>query len=171
MYLHENESRNKLKILWERAVNFEGVDMSNPDANFLRCYDQMAETEGVEIVTRVTDPFGPDSQSCGDYVFATELSVSWLEGGHIPGEIWTNPIGFLLDKGFNLYFEGGVEGDIVAYRGVNWCSETYAVEVVHWGLVRDGKVVSKWGLGHVFGHNLDMIPLNFGLEALFFRQR
>jgi hypothetical protein len=40
----------------------------------------------------------------------------------------------------------------------------------HWGVYEDGKVISKFGQGHIFKHDFDRVPNVFGSGVMFFRK-
>lgn len=56
--------------------------------------------------------------------------------------------------------------DLVCYLPRKYRDDVFA----HFGVWKNGKVESKFGLGHVYIHKIDEIPLSYGDEAFFFRK-
>jgi hypothetical protein len=52
-------------------------------------------------------------------------------------------------------------GDVVVYRNDD--------QICHAGIVQDGRIVSKWGGGHVWRHGLFEVPSSYGRGAQFFK--
>lgn len=53
------------------------------------------------------------------------------------------------------------DGDHVIYAGE---------EIEHAGIVRERRIESKWGLGHLWRHGVYEVPLRYGNRVRFFRQ-
>lgn len=72
---------------------------------------------------------------------------------------------WLLDKGFlvELKQDDAREGDIVLYFNEDG-------RFKHAGLIgANGRVVSKWGIGHLYQHELFEVPESYGTTVRFFR--
>jgi len=70
----------------------------------------------------------------------------------------------LVDRGLHNIAAADVEdGDVVIY----FDGEGNAT---HAGIVQGGCVISKWGTGHIWKHQLFEIPTSYGREARFYRR-
>lgn len=80
-----------------------------------------------------------------------------------PHTLFDDPDNFLADYGFHRVLVPS-EGDIVAYVR---CNEPY-VDAQHFGILREGKVLSKFGVGHIFRHDIEQVPLSYGEKVIFY---
>jgi len=88
----------------------------------------------------------PSLQMCFSYVFSIPNDV--LE----KNKIYFKPfIKFLVDKKFLLPDKNGL---LVIYG-------KYPV-FEHAGIKKDNKIISKWGLGHIWEHDIDEVPEKYG---------
>jgi len=70
-------------------------------------------------------------------------------------------VAFLADRSLErVSTEEAREGDIVLY----WDDEIIA----HAGRVRSGRVLSKWGAGHLWEHDVFEIPMQYGNRVTFY---
>ncbi len=76
--------------------------------------------------------------------------------------------GFLDNDGSFEEVENPKEGDIVVYTGEYL---GYPDGWFHVGIYDGEKVVSKWGYGHVFRHDLNLVPTYYGNKVKFFREK
>jgi hypothetical protein len=133
-------------------------------------YDAVGELEGISIFAK-RDYQRDYGYRCVQYVFSTIMNESWLtEHGNkdLTAEFWTNTIEFLNQREYILIKEPQ-KGDIIGYR-------FRKTEIVtnpyfkHFGIWLGDKVRSKFEQGHIFEHEIDVIPNRHGEEALFFRK-
>jgi hypothetical protein len=70
----------------------------------------------------------------------------------------------LVERGLqNISASDAEDGDLVIYFDA-------AGNAKHAGIVQGGYVVSKWGTGHIWKHQLFEIPASYGVEARFYRR-
>lgn len=74
-------------------------------------------------------------------------------------------VSLLMGWGYNLV-DTPEEGDLIVYGHKH---ERY-FDALHYGIYREGKVISKWGPGDVYEHPLTSIPSTFGSEFLCMRK-
>jgi hypothetical protein len=81
----------------------------------------------------------------GGHVFAGKAFAHWLiENGHLTQIAQAN----------------AQNGDIVFYFSKG--------EFTHAGLWCDGRVISKWGIGHLYEHQILEVPSSYGSEVRFY---
>jgi|SRR3989344_1087726 len=153
----------------------------NPEA----IYDAISQLEGVELVERRRFEH---QTKCAEFVFNEQSQEQWLS--EETEAMWDNPLKFLQAHGYSLEDEP-MEGDIVAYAcktpeetGIGpvddqdfagFAAKRKLLErqppyFQHFGIYRRGKVLSKFNEGHVYLHDLSMIPSNYGSQVYFFRK-
>jgi hypothetical protein len=103
----------------------------------------------------------PRNHCCFSYVFRTVLGYDeeTLRRFHL----WTETAESLLSLGF-VEIEEPRNEDIVCYRRED--GEYYIAH--HFGIFDDRRVISKWGIGSVFRHDLFQVPSIYGNHVLFF---
>lgn len=135
--------------------------------------DQIANVPGIEVVER-RDCIADHYYRCAQYVFSQVRHEDWLptERSLEPRGLWDNPLPFLSDHGYTET-DSPKPGDIVAYGLVIDRDDGQRVAMFnHYGIyVGEGRVTSKFDMGHVFQHGLHQVPTNYGSQIAFFTPR
>lgn len=101
---------------------------------------------------------------CEHYLFSILLKEPWarhFDKGPIISHQFSSPQEFLSDNGYEIV-NSPQNNDIVGYisqRG----------DFHHWGLFRDGKVISRFGSGPIRRHKIQ--GTRYGNKAVFFRKQ
>lgn len=150
-----------------------------------QAYDEYYESFGVrpekieradEIANSVADLFDIELlepsdygqgyyDRCDNYVFGREFGEDWYDPRSINANLWFDSLTFLQQKGFQPLAEEGSPGDVVMYgsKGGQYAE--------HFGIYRgDGIVDSKFAMGPLLRHPIDMIPVNYGSTYVFLRK-
>lgn len=150
-------------------------------------FDEIGTVPGIRIFKR-RNPEWSNHFRCAEYVFGSRLGEPWALD-EVPKDFWDNGIEFLCRKGFNLV-EEPVAGDIIAYAVVDLIERYITDEAisayhrarlesrhrtppyfVHFGILTgEGRIISKFGPGHVYLHKVNSVPYHFGSEIYFFRK-
>jgi hypothetical protein len=101
--------------------------------------------------------------NCYQYSFALRKVESVTR---IMQEHWLSPrreFGrFLLDTRLQgIPANEAQDGDHIIYEDP---------EIVHAGIVREGRIESKWGLGHLWHHGVFEVPWRYGTHVRYFRR-
>jgi len=133
------------------------------DANPL--FDKVGELEGIEVAE--ARDYQKDNQfKCAWFVFKDE--DWWTSEDDLGLEFWDNTEKFLENKGYKKV-EQPQFGDVVVYRLKGDLESPSTVK--HLGVFKQqGKVVSKFNQGHVFEHDIDMVPNMFGESVVAMRK-
>ena len=123
-------------------------------------------TQFCHTIARRQGPAAVDRYTCAVYAFdlvedPTYVSIATFGLGRTYAG--AEFVEFLLENGLltERPLEGGVEGDLVMYLDDG--------RFRHVGkLHTPNRVVSKWGTGHLWEHELWEVPLNYGNELRFF---
>lgn len=151
-------------------------------------FDELGTLPGITVF-QIRDPHWSDRIRCAEYVFGLRFRELWALD-EVSQAFWDDGIRFLSEHGFALV-EEPVAGDIIAYAVVDLI-ESYITDpdtisayhrarlesrhrrppyFEHFGiLTEEGRVISKFGPGHVYLHDMDKIPHHFGSETYFFRK-
>ncbi len=128
-------------------------------------YDQVGKLEGIEIIER-RDYQRDDRYRCAWFAFKDD---GWWTGESDLGlDFWDYAEKFLEGKGYTKV-EQPQDGDIVMYRLAKDTKSPSTVK--HVGLFQGGKVMSKFNQGHIFRHDIDMVPNMFGKSVVFMRKK
>ncbi|MDO8655852.1 MAG: hypothetical protein Q7K45_01320 [Nanoarchaeota archaeon] len=100
---------------------------------------------------------------CLWFVFAYMLREPWFSTASVPPDIFDNPTPFLANYGFNLV-QSPSEGDVLAYVTAGEID----IQAHHFGIFQEGKVISKWGAGHIFRHSIEQVPTRYGEKVIFY---
>ncbi|HVZ66963.1 MAG TPA: hypothetical protein VG917_01755 [Patescibacteria group bacterium] len=110
---------------------------------------------------------------CAEYVFHTRRGETWaLEDNQGEGrEFWADSHQFLLSHGYSL-IDLPQPGDIIAYGRLDRTNpDIKRGYYQHFGIYEgDGRVTSKFDMGHVFNHPWALVPLQYGDTVAFFRK-
>lgn len=138
------------------------------DANPL--FDQVAELDGIEIEERRDYQKDHPNYRCAQYAFGVRMQEPWCnpEKNDLGLDFWDDTVNFLSDKGYQVADEAR-DGDIVAYKPRR-TPDMDPTGVLHMGIYDKGKIVSKFNSGHIFRHDVDMVPNMFGEEIVVFRK-
>lgn len=132
--------------------------------------DQIANVPGIEVIER-RDCTADHYYRCAQYVFSHIKHEDWLptERSIEPRDIWDNPLPFLSDHGY-AETNDPTPGDVVAYGLVIDRDDGKRVAVFeHYGVYAgEGRVISKFDMGHVFRHGLHQVPTGYGSQIAFF---
>jgi len=86
--------------------------------------------------------------------------------------LWHDTENFLKEKGY-IKVDEPQDYDVVVYRRTE-SKDPFGffkrTEAKHFGIYEDGKVISKFGSGSIYIHDLDMVEPDYGDEVLFFRK-
>lgn len=140
------------------------------DANPL--FDQVGILSGIRTVEKrdyQTDNRQRESDyRCTRYVFGNE--PWWVSEKSLGLDFWDDTISFLQQKGYQVVTDEPQSGDVIMYR-YEKRNQKIDPTVLHVGIYQGGdKVVSKFNGGHIFEHDISMVPNMFGEEALFMRK-
>lgn len=123
---------------------------------------------------------------CAEFVFGETMKEPWILGETVPVELWTNAIGFLISNGYSEVNKPQ-DGDIVAYAKSKFVDERKITpekmleaalrkinkeppQFMHFGIFRQGRIISKFGKGPIMIHHLDEVPISYGNLVYFFRK-
>lgn len=126
-----------------------------------------------------------DRERCAEYIFGRLLNEPWATTeSSVPDDFWLNTIKFLRKKGYKLVNKAQ-EKDVVGYAFKDIYKTIPDEDVFlpqalhtkrvspffeHFGIVKNGKVISKFAEGYVYEHDLDTIPDRFGELVFYFRK-
>lgn len=113
-------------------------------------FDQIADLEGIEKVGDRRDWMkGEEHYTCTSHVFSKGKYVEW----EIENREYKHPKGY-------TEVESPQEGDVVFYF--------HGESPEHVGIyVGDGKVESKFGIGHIYKHPTESVPTYYGTPRFF----
>lgn len=169
--------------------NFERTEVNSQAAELLNAdkFDEVGKLPGI-LTFEVKDPNWSDDICCAEYTFGLRLGEPWAQD-KMPQIFWDDGLEFLLRNGYVLVEEPEI-GDIVGYAvtslierypnddPISALSRAYHESLhrnppylEHFGILTEGgKVISKFGTGHVYLHDVDKVPSHFGSEIYFFRK-
>ena len=153
----------------ERKLMHELVD----DADLLDAiengvYDIIGELDGITILERREREKDRENQyRCHKYTFGVVKKEPWVLAGFFTKKhrLWTDTLKFLGEKGYDEVVQPE-NGDIVAYT----CNNGNGTMTGHFGIYEDGKVTSKFNVGHIFVHEIHMVPASYGNSVTYFRR-
>lgn len=175
---------SKIYCIIPSMIRIERGEIHMQAADFLESgqFDEVGRLPGIEVYEIGKPEWSRDRVRAAEYLFGLILKESWAEG-RIPQELWND--GQFLQKHGYVLVEERIIGDVVGYA-VTDLAEKYptSVEVYagaverrsppyleHFGILTgDGRVISKFGTGHVYIHDLDKVPYHFGSDIYFFRR-
>lgn len=126
----------------------------------------LVERAGLTIVERRIPAVDlAHNYKCVWFVFRRMLQEPRFTVNLFSNDIFDDPTAFLGGHGF-IPVHTPSEGDVLAYvsRG-----EIYT-QAHHFGLFQQGKVLSKFGVGHIFKHDIPQVPVSYGEQVLFYRR-
>jgi hypothetical protein len=108
----------------------------------------------------------PDCYAYAFYQLNEEKSIPYIFNKRWPEEYFTHPVSFLKKWGYNQVKEP-VSGDLAIY-----CSQIKTpLTTRHAGIfTQDGRIISKWGSGSVYKHDLNSVNISYGNCVYFFRK-
>ena len=130
-------------------------------------YDAIGDLEGIEIVER-RDWEIDKYRRCAWYVFEKVLEKDWPElyAGRVTS-LMVDTASFLLGKGFREVEHAHAHCVVVYGDGATVRDDVR----VHFGIYQeDGTVISKLSRGHVYRHELRLVPAFFGNNIRFFSE-
>jgi len=125
----------------------------------------LAERAGLTIVEkRIPAVDEAQNYKCAQFVFRTILAEHQLKSNSgFPHDLFDDPDTFLGKYNYHRVLVPS-EGEVLAYVAVG---ERY-VQVKHMGIFKEGKVISKFGIGHIFRHDIGQVPLSYGEKVIFY---
>ncbi len=131
-----------------------------------RLFDEIGKLPGISISER--RKFQEDrvtQYDCRVHTFAVMMGEHRGMFGDVGLHMacWLDTENFLRERGYKRVVAPW-DQDVVTYK------DPAGNEVMHFGVYRGGKVTSKFYHGHVFVHEICMVPNRFGEEAQFFRK-
>lgn len=104
------------------------------------------------------------SFNCVMYALGIEVDREYfVMATYCPGDVHasTDFLHFLYDEGDLVERQEGAPGSLVVY--------SHEGRFRHIGrVVEDGRVQSKWGIGHLYEHGLLEVPESYGIEVRYF---
>lgn len=164
---------NKNRELIDEDLSYAGkaLDKNKDPSEY---YKSLANRRGIELVS-MPSCLKDTRWSCNDYVFSHLMQENWDNGGDV-ASLFGDVKNFLLGKGYS-HVQEPIDLDVIIYGNGRRDPELRLMDyevtkgALHFGVWLDGQVVSKWGEGPVFKHNIEWIPTNFGDLASFYRRR
>ncbi|OGE18633.1 hypothetical protein A3J19_03985 [Candidatus Daviesbacteria bacterium RIFCSPLOWO2_02_FULL_41_8] len=129
-------------------------------------FDEIGKMPGMEVIERF-DSANSHYFDCRDYVFGRRRREKWYDprSDALEETMLGHPANFLISQGYN-HTETPLSGDVAVYiHNPSWYPGPRAA---HWGIYDQGKVISKFGAGHVYRHSFDLVPNFYGNRVLFF---
>lgn len=156
-----DEAMEKSRHLWR------GYERANA------VYDKIPLLGGIAILERRNPSCDyRHGYSCFVYVFGTVQREAWgnIRPWDLPSDFGMRAKEFLEDKGYKIVDEPE-DGDVIAYGCKINDGYTQELFIRHFGVYRSEPVVSKFGPGPVFRHEIDAVPNDYGEEVIFFRKK
>lgn len=169
------EERQQLQTIFERIIETQRkakrllAAMSEVDALFT----SIDRLPGIELIEPRSVADDHRFDRCGEYVFGHVLGESWC----IPRTkyygvdyVYNDTRYFLPSRRFRMVSADSRQaGDVVSYMSVH---PVYGNEITaQFGIcVDNGKIHSKFGIGPVFEHDVDMVPTSWAETAFFWRK-
>ena len=128
---------------------------------------QQLTDEYPNSVCILASPHPIDRYTCLMYVFDFTEKPEYIDIARYPGfnvYAGANFVYWLIDRRFltEISEVNARTGDLLMY--FNGC------DFKHVGILRESKrVISKWGIGHLYEHGLWEVPLSYGTTLRFFR--
>ncbi len=150
------------------AVREQLESLLNPaSGRGVRIDFDVAEQAGLTIVERRIPALDlAYNYKCTWFVFGKTLQEPWFTPHSFSKDLLDDPTNFLGKYGFNLVHTP-LSGDIVAYVSLG----KTCVQAHHFGIFDAGKVRSKFGVGHIFKHEMIQVPTSYGEKVLFYRKQ
>jgi len=133
-------------------------------------FDAAGQLPDFEIVERRCPLDDVDQYDCLKYV-SQHLPEAIVTDAQFSTKMRYRGVSFLREHGYSSVAQP-MDGDIVLYvlltRDPN--SEDEEPDHPHFGIYDSGKVISKWGPGHVFRHPVEAVTDNYGQAVIFMRK-
>jgi hypothetical protein len=146
--------------------------------NEYKDYDNLVNSVGSLDGIDVIEPgyFEHDEYyRCAHYAFGKVHGAKWAMPPaplNVNEQLRYRPIPFLRQRGYDLTPEPK-PGDIVAYGNLSLEDMERREEgFEHYGVLQpDGKIVSKFSIGPIVKHTIDLVPESYGNRVNFLRKR
>ena len=158
---------NTIFMILDRSAKRQGID-DILDA-MPRDWDKVGTLDGISILEKRDSEYDRRwAYTCAEYVFKHRQPEPWFSIFMDDTGMWFDTENFMVSKGYEVIAEPE-EHSIVAYVGYD-PEKKKRMKTMHWGIFCDGRVESKFGVGHAYQHDVDMVPNSYGAQALFFRK-
>ncbi len=158
MNIPDNEARKQIDEVISLATICDIIGYEDGDEAIM--YLALEAVPGVTLIEKRNSK--EDSfYRCAEYVFGTIMEEWWCDGKNQPEGLWDASLEFLASMGYKRV-EHPQDLDVIAYiDGQN---------VTHYGVMNNGKVMSKFGPGPILEHEIGAVPSTWGDEAVFLRK-
>lgn len=123
--------------------------------------DSIAKLEGINLLEKRNHLVPGDGEY---YVF---WEVKRCTPFMMPEALFSIPFYIMERRGYTQV-DSPTSGDIMAYVSSRVKGHPL---ISWWGIYDNGKVRSRFGMGSVFEHNIEMVPLECGNEVIVFRKK
>lgn len=164
-----SEAREQIDLLasWDQDLSF---------------FDQVGQLPGFSIVEQRNPWEDTDNNyQCAQYVFEKRMSDGFAHDYHLPRDFILNGSKYLRGEGF-IEVEHPEPYDVVGYAQTTKELDLGELAFLliagakfpifrHWGIYVGGDMVeSKFSVGHVYRHPLELVPVRYGTQVCFFRK-
>lgn len=104
-------------------------------------------------------------QNCYEHAFALDKELAHWVGSLQLSELYVGDkfvVEFLIPKLREIVQEDARDGDLVLY----FLNGT----PTHAGLINGARIISKWGKGNIYAHELNEVPANYGSVRRYYRK-
>lgn len=156
MRIQKTEAREELS----QKLGESSLDRNAPPS------DPLCGMTGI-LLLELRNPHEDRSYRCAQWLFRTLLGEQWAvdDDAGMPEGFWSESIKFMKNRGY-IVVDNPVNGDIVGYR-----ERAQPHYMRHWGIYRDGYVESKFGPYSIYRHPVDLVPVGYGNDVIFFRKQ